>query len=191
LLGFDDVDVGAAGPDFELLDGCGAEGVGCAEEDGSALCGEEGGELAGGGGFSGAVDADHHDDFWRCGGVCDGAGYAVEDLLELGFEETVEFVAALDAYAECSLTKVFHHEGGGGSAEVGGEEERFEVGEGGLVDLAGEGDDGADGFGEGLPGAGDRLLHAVEEAAAGLLRLGIGLVRFGGALAEEGESHPP
>ena len=45
------------------------------------------------------------------------------------------------------------------------EQDGFEVGEGGLVDLAGEGDDGADGLGEGLAGAGDRLLHAVEEAA--------------------------
>ena len=38
--------------------------------------------------------------------------------------------------------------------------------EGGFVDLAGEGDDGGDGLGEGLAGAGDRLLHAVEEACA-------------------------
>ena len=35
------------------------------------------------------------------------------------------------------------------------------------VDLAGEGDDGADGLGEGLAGARDRLLHAVEEAELG------------------------
>ncbi len=37
LFGFDDLDVGALGPDFELLDGGGAEGVGGAEEDGAAL----------------------------------------------------------------------------------------------------------------------------------------------------------
>ena len=52
-----------------------------------------------------------------------------------------------------------------GAADVGGEEEGLEADEGGFVDLAGEGDDGGDGFGEGLAGAGDRLLHAVEEAA--------------------------
>src|SRR6202035_44741 len=95
----------------------------------------------------------------------------VEDLLQLGFEELLEFVAALDAGAEGALAKVFHDDGGGGGAEVGGEEEGFEIEESGFVDLAGEGDDGADGLGEGLAGAGDGLLHAVEEAALGLLWL--------------------
>ena len=37
LFGLDDVDAGALGPDFELLDGGGAEGVGGAEEDCVAL----------------------------------------------------------------------------------------------------------------------------------------------------------
>ncbi len=40
LFGLDDLDVGALGPDFELLDGGGAEGVGGAEQDGAALRGE-------------------------------------------------------------------------------------------------------------------------------------------------------
>src|SRR5882672_4522002 len=57
-------------------------------------------------------------------------------------------------------------------------------------DLASEGDDGADGLGEGLAGAGDRLFHAVEEAALRLLGFGGGgLVRFCGAFAEDGEGH--
>ncbi len=194
LLGLDDLDVGALGPDFELLDGGGAEGVGGAEEDGSGWsifsAGEVGGELAGGGGFAGAVDADHHDDLGRGGGVFDGAGYTVEDLLEFGFEELLELVAALDAGAEGALAEVFHDDGGGGGTEVGGEEEGFEIDEGGFVDFSREGDDRADGLGEGLAGAGDRLLHAVEEAAFGLLRFGgAGLVRFCGAFAEDGESH--
>ena len=63
LAGLDDVDAGAGGPDFKLLDGGGAEGVGCAEQDGAALGAIKRGELAGGGGLAGAVDADHHDDF--------------------------------------------------------------------------------------------------------------------------------
>ncbi len=140
------------------------------------------------------LNAYHHDDFrWRAG-VADGLGYAVEDLLELGFEELFEFGSALDAYAEGSLAEVFEDDGGGGRADVGGEENGLEIGEGGLVDLAGEGDDGADGLGEGLASAGDRLLHAVEEAAPGLrLRdLGSGLVGlllgFVG-FAEEGVGH--
>jgi len=36
LVGFDDLNVGALGPDFELFDGGGAEGVGGAEQDGAA-----------------------------------------------------------------------------------------------------------------------------------------------------------
>ena len=44
----------------------------------------------------------------------------------------------------------------------------------GLVDLACERDDGADGFGERLAGAGDRLPHAVKEAT---LLLGFGFRR--------------
>ncbi len=109
---------------------------------------------------------------------------------EFGFEELLEFVAALDAGAEGALAEVFHDDGGGGGAEVGGEEERLEVDEGGFVDLAGEGDDGADGLGEGLAGAGDRLLHAVEEAelrAGTPMRIrGLGWFRFV-AFSEERE----
>ncbi len=103
--------------------------------------------------------------------MSDGTGYAVEDLLEFGLEETLEVVAALNADAEGALAEVFHDEGGGGCAEVCGEEDGLQADEGGLVDFAGERDDGADGLGEGLAGAGDRLLHAVEEAAFWFLRL--------------------
>jgi hypothetical protein len=125
--------------------------------------------------------------------VADWAGYVVEDLFEFGFQELLELFAALDAGAESALAEVLHDESSGGCAEVGGEEERLEMDEGGLVDLAGEGDDGADGLGEGLAGAGDRLLHAVEEAAFGLLRFGggglVGLLVGLIALAEEREGH--
>ena len=69
LAGLDEVDAGALGPDFELLDGGGAEGVGGAEQDGLAFAAVERGELAAGGGLAGAVDADHHDDFGRRGGM--------------------------------------------------------------------------------------------------------------------------
>ena len=37
LTGLDEVDVGTLRPDFQLLDGGGAEGVGGAEEDGAAF----------------------------------------------------------------------------------------------------------------------------------------------------------
>jgi hypothetical protein len=110
-------------------------------------------------------------------------------LFELGFEELLELVAALDAGAEGALAEVFHDEGGGGGAEIGREKKRFEIEEGGLVDFSREGDDGADGLGEGLAGTGDRLLHAVEETALRLRWFGGGLVGFCWAFAEDGESH--
>ena len=69
MLGFDDGDAGAGGPDFELFYGCCPEGVRCTQEGGAAIAGEQGGEFAGGGGFAGSVDADHHDDFGGRGGV--------------------------------------------------------------------------------------------------------------------------
>ena len=57
----------------------------------------------------------------------DGAGYGVQDWPELGFEKALEFVAAVDSGAKGALAKVFEDEGGGGRAEVGGEEDGLEV----------------------------------------------------------------
>ena len=91
----------------------------------------------------------------------------VEDVLELELEERFELGAGLDAFTEGALAKVFEDDLRGGGAYVGGEEQGFERIEGGLVDLAGEGDNGVEGLGEGLAGAGDGLPHAVEEARFG------------------------
>ena len=70
------------------------EGIRGAEEDGAVLRGEVRGELAGGGGFAGAVDADQHDDLGRDGGVGDGALNFVEYGLQLGLEEGFELLAS-------------------------------------------------------------------------------------------------
>jgi len=48
------------------------------------------------------------------GRVTDGPGDVVQDLLQLGFEELLEFLAALDAGAEGALAEVLHYERGGG-----------------------------------------------------------------------------
>ena len=53
--------VRSIGPDAELIDGRGPEGVGRGEEDGTALRSVEVGQLADGRGLAGAVDADHED----------------------------------------------------------------------------------------------------------------------------------
>ena len=136
------------------------------------------------------------------GGWVMGASDAVEDGLEFGLEEGFELGAGGDAGAVGALTEVFEDEGGGGGAEVGGEQDGLERGDGGLVDLAGEGDDVGELLGEGVAGAGDGGPHAVEEGAAGGVfgggglglrefRFGRGGLGFGGALAlaEEIEGH--
>ena len=57
------------GPDFELLDGGGAEGVGGAEDHRGAFFLPAVGELADGGGFAGAVDADDEENAGRWRGA--------------------------------------------------------------------------------------------------------------------------
>ena len=96
--------------------------------------------------------------------MLDRASYVVENLLEFGLEDLTKLGSALDAGAESALAKVLHDDGGRGAADVRCEEARLELIKGGLIDLAGERDDGADGVGERLAGARDRLPHAVEEA---------------------------
>ena len=73
LAGLDHFHAAAGGPDFQLLDGCGAEGVGGAEEDGAVLRAAPGSQLAAGGGLAGAVDADQECDLGRGGRRGDGA----------------------------------------------------------------------------------------------------------------------
>ena len=62
LLLADDVDAGARAPDFELLDGGGAEGVGGAEQHRAAFGLDIAGEFADGGGLPRPVHADDHHD---------------------------------------------------------------------------------------------------------------------------------
>ncbi len=168
LLGLDKVDAGALRPDFELFDGGGAEGVGGAQEHASAFATVKRGEFAGGGGFAGAGDADHHDDLGRGGGAGDGDGDAVENAADFGFEETFELGAVGDAVAEGALAEAADDLIRGGGADIGGEQSKFEIVKGGFIDLAGKRDHRGDRGGERVPRARDRLPHAVEEAAAAL-----------------------
>jgi len=90
------------------------------------------------------------------------------------FEQGAEFFTAGDVLAFGSVAEVGEDGGGGGVADVAGEQGRFEVVEHGLVDGTGDGEDGLELVGEGFPGAGDGLLHAGEEAGGGLLGIGSG-----------------
>jgi len=56
---FYDFHAGTVGPNFELLDGCGAESVGGAEDYARAFFFQAIGELADGSGFAGAVHTDY------------------------------------------------------------------------------------------------------------------------------------
>ena len=167
LLGFDDGHAGAGGPHFELLDGCRAKGIRRAKQGGAALAGDEGGELAGGGRLAGAIHADHQDDLRRAGGVLEGGLDAVEDLLQFGFQQLLEFGTGGDARTVGTLAEALENEVGRGMAEIGGKQGGFKGRDGRFVDVAGERDDVGDLFGEGFAGTGDRLLHAIEEGATG------------------------
>ncbi len=163
LAGLDEVHAGALGPDFELLDGGGAEGVGGAEQDGLAFAAVHGGELAAGGGLAGAVHADHHDDLGRRGGVRDGRVDRGEDAEQLGLEQDFELRAAGDALAQRALAQAGEDGVGRRAADVGGEQRQLQVVERAVVDLAGERGDRAERLVQRVTRAGDRLLHAVEE----------------------------
>lgn len=87
----------------------------------------------------------------------------VEDGFEMVFEELFEFGSALDLLAFGAFAQGGDDLGGGGDADVGGDEDHLEFFEGGFVDFASKGDDAVDFFAEVVAGLRDRLLHAVED----------------------------
>ena len=124
LRAFDEGDLEALGPDLELFDGRGAEGVGGGQDDAVALVVEEVGEFGGGGGFAGAVDADHEEDFRASVGV----GKEGRDFFgELGADVVagdLEDVFAVE-FAALGAEGVDDFEGQAG-ADVTGDEGGFE-----------------------------------------------------------------
>jgi hypothetical protein len=124
LRAFDDGDLEAFGPDLELFDGRGAEGVGGGEDDAVALVVEEVGELGGGGGFACAIDADHEEDF----GASVGVGKEGRDFFwEFGADVVagdLEDVFAVE-FAALGTEGVNDFEGQAG-ADVTGDEGGFE-----------------------------------------------------------------
>ncbi len=130
-LGLDHFDAGARGPDFKLLDCGGAEGVGGAEKDGVALRAGPGGELAAGGGFAGAVDADEEGDFWRhlrvrgCRRL-----RGTKDCDQLLFQEVAQLGAAFNGLVAGAVAEGVEDGGGGWHAEVAREKGGFEIFEG-------------------------------------------------------------
>src|SRR6187402_153385 len=168
LVCLDDMNAGALGPHLKLLDGRGAEGICRAEKSGAMLRTKVRCELARGCGLTRTVHTDHHDDF---GGRCRTRRrrlHRVQNLQELKLQETFEFRAAVDAFAQRTLAQ--------GSddllrcvyADIRGDENGFQLVEGCGVYLARQGKDGVDAAVERLARARDRLPHAGEEAAGAL-----------------------
>ena len=150
---FDEFGVGAGGPDFELFDGGGAEGIGGGQEDRFPFVVEAAGEFAGGGGFAGTVDADHHNDEGRGVDAGEGPFGGGEDLEEMLTDEAANFAGVADEFAVDALANGFQNFGRGADAYIGGDEGVFEFVEEVGIDLF---------FAE------DDILNLIYEAGAGL-----------------------
>ncbi len=142
LLVFDDLDAGALGPDGELLDGGGSEGIAGGEDDFFVLGGEVGGEFGDGGGFAGAVDAGDHDDGGWCGGEVEGAVLFGPIVDEFFLEEGEDLFCGGNFSVLPGGAEVVGDEEGGFDAEVVGDEFFFEFFEEVLVDASAYGEDG-------------------------------------------------
>lgn len=149
----DEFGVGAGGPDFELFDGGGAEGIGGGDENSFAFVVEAAGEFAGGGGFAGSVYADHHDDEGRGVDAREGPFGGGEDFEEMGSNEAANFAGVADEFSVDALANGFEYFGGGTDSDVGGDEGVFELVEKVGIDFF---------FTE------DDILNFVDEAGAGL-----------------------
>jgi hypothetical protein len=150
----DDLGLSALGPNFELLDGGGAEGVGSAEQDGFAVVLQALGEFADGGGFAGAVDADHHDDPRRLIGLHQRAFGGFEHTEQVFLDELAEFRGVVHQVAGDPLADGFEDIGGGADADIGRNQRVFKLFEEIGVDLL---------------LAVDHVFDAVHESGAGFL----------------------
>ncbi len=163
-FGLDDFGSRALAPNFELLDGGGAERIRGAQQHRLALRAKHLRQFADGGGFASAVHAHHHDHF-RCAlhpgqGLRSGRGQNRQQFL---FKQAFEFIHVLDLPAVRLVAEFFKNFMGGSGAEVGANQGGFEIVEGGAVDLLADGDDVLDALGQVLAGARDRLLHALNK----------------------------
>ena len=150
----DHLGVGALAPDFELLDGGGAEGVGGAEQNGVAFGLEMRGQFADGGGFARAVDADHHDDGGRLVDVGERAVVGLQDFEQIFADEAAQLAGIADQFAVDALADAVENFVGGGDADIGADERVFELFEQIGVDFLAAGDD---------------VFDARDEAGAGFL----------------------
>ena len=134
---FDDFDARAARPYFELLDGRGAKRVRGAEHHGRAFFLQAIGELADGGGFSGAVHADDEEHARRAGGcLADGrARHAAagicrgrdEDFQDLPLQFLLQLLRVVNLVLVDLLAQRCEHFLGGAHADVRAQQRRFKL----------------------------------------------------------------
>ncbi len=158
---FDDLDVDALGPDGELFDGGGAEGVAGGDHDGLTLGFEITSELGDGGGFAGPVDSGDEDDGGAGGCEVEFAGFGGPVGFHFRLEEVEDFVAGGDLVFFPGGVEVGHDFVGGFDAEVGGDEALFEFIEQGLVEFA-SAEQGAQAADEDIAGFGEAGLEFVD-----------------------------
>ena len=186
-LVLDDLHVDAAGPDGELLDGGGAEGVAGGDHHGFALVFQVLAELGDGGGFAGAVDAGDEDDRGAAGGEFELAGFGGPVGFHFGLEEVDGLVAGGDFAFLPGGVEIGHDLGGGGDAEVGGDEALFEFVEEGLVELAAA-EQGAQAADEDLAGFGEAAFEFIDGGPGGLAGFAPGFFQEIKGHADSGET---
>ena len=104
----DDFDPGAFAPDFELVNGRGAEGVGRGDEHFAAALLVIVGHFADAGGLAGAVDADDHDDGEQARFVNAQGLVGAEHLDHFLLEDEVGVAAGFDAFLFDAAASFFY-----------------------------------------------------------------------------------
>ena len=163
-LGLDHFRAGALSPNFELLDGGGAKGIGGAHQNVLALRAKHLCQLADSRGLAGPVYSHDEDDFGRAVDFLNrlrvGRGQNRQQFL---FQQALQFVDVLDLLAVGLLAQLLEDLVRGGCTQVGANQGRFQVVESVAVDFLVEGNRVFDALGQVLARARDGFLHTVQE----------------------------
>src|SRR5229473_2232689 len=150
----DHFDAIALRPNFELLDGSGAEGVRSAENYAGAFFAQSIGELADAGGFAGAIDADDEDDAraFAIGRTGDNRGmYRLGGSVEDAHDVRLDFGFELRSVRERVAVQLFAHGienfARRADPEVGGKQRGFELLEERRINILFAQEDRVDAFG--------------------------------------------
>ncbi len=175
-------------PGLELVRGGGAEGVRGAEDDGVAVGDQDAGELAGGGGLAGAVDADDHHDAGAAVGVLrvHGAVHLGTDQRDqLLAEQSAQLLGGAGAEHLDPLAQPVDQLLGGLDADVGGEQGVLDLLPGVLVEVL-AGQQGEQALAQGVLRPGQPGAQPDQTAGGGLRDLDLGSLGGGRFLDDDG-----